>query len=375
MLTHDVLTPDFLRDFTDYDNHERVVHFRDGQAGLNAFIAVHNSALGPALGGCRMVKYASEKDALRDVLRLSRGMTYKNALAGLPLGGGKSVIIADPFTEKTDALLHAFGRAVDTLAGLYITAEDSGTTERDIGVIRTQTNYALGLHMEGADLGGNPSPSTAWGVYHGMKAAAMRRFGVKSLAGMKVAVQGLGAVGYELSRLIAADGATVYATDIREDVVARARREIGNLIPVVDAEIFSVEAEIFAPCALGAQLNDDTIPMLKAGLVAGAANNQLATPKHGRMLAERNILYVPDYVLNAGGVIAVSYEYLHAAGRNPFGVELNRKNMTAHVERIGQTVTRICNIAEARGITPAEAADELAESIFRGGEGRRDNAA
>jgi len=364
MLEYTILTPEFLSAFSDYDHHEKVVRFEDKDTGLLAFISVHNSTLGPALGGCRIIKYASEDAALKDVLRLSRGMTYKNALAGLPLGGGKSVIIADPFTEKTDALLKSFGRGVETLKGLYITAEDSGTTEHDIMVIRTETNYALGIPAGQSDLGGNPSPITAWGVYNGLKAAAKRRYGRDTLSGLTVSVQGLGAVGYELCRLLSQDGVKIYATDIRADVMKKAQDEIKNLTIVSGDEIFTVKADIFAPCALGAQLNDTTIPLLTVDIVAGAANNQLAAPHHEKALAERNILYVPDYVLNAGGVIAVAYEYLHGTGGNPFGVELNRKNMMAHVERIGQTITKLCNIADGTNTTPARAADAMAEGIF-----------
>jgi leucine dehydrogenase len=338
---------------------------QDHETGLNGFIAVHNAQLGPALGGCRMVKYASETDALRDVLRLSRGMTYKNALAGLPLGGGKAVIIGDPYKDKTEGMIKAMAQAVHSLKGLYITAEDSGTGEKDMEWISSQTPYVAGIPGHGAgDLGGNPSPVTAWGVYRGMKAAAQKKYGSDSLNGLKVAVQGLGAVGYTLCGLLHKDGAQIIATDIRDSVTEQARKEFSG-IRIVDADgIFVTKANIFSPCALGAQLNDKTIPLLNVDIVAGAANNQLATARNGEQLAKRNILYVPDYVINAGGVIAIAYEYFARAGHNPFTNALSRDAMLAHVERIGPTVTRVFNIAEARNVLPGRAADEMAEAIF-----------
>lgn len=365
MMKQEELTPQFLGQMQDYDAHQKIVHVQDGDTGLNAFIAVHNSNLGPALGGCRMVRYATEKDALRDVLRLSRGMTYKNALAGLPLGGGKSVLIGDAYKDKTPAMMRAMGRAVEALGGLYVTAEDSGTGVEDMQLIAQETKYVVGLPPE-TDLGGDPSPYTAYGVFIGIRAAVARRYGSDNLSGLRVAVQGLGHVGYELCRLLHEQGAELVVTDIRDAVLEQARADYKNLTVVSSDEIFTAEANVFAPCALGAQINDATIPQLKVDIIAGAANNQIALPHNGQQVADRGILYVPDYVLNAAGVISAGYEYFWRSGNNPYQYELNRKNLMAHIERIGVTLNRIFNIADARGITPGRAADELAEEIFLG---------
>ena len=353
-----------LGEYQDFDNHERVIHITDDKTGLNAFISVHNHNLGPALGGCRMVPYKSKQDAVRDVLRLSRGMTYKNAMAQLHLGGGKSVIIGDPYKDKTDDMMKVMGQAVESLGGLYITAEDSGTGEKDMRTMATQTSYVVGISEGEGELGGDPSPMTAYGVYCGMKAAAQKRFGSDRLSGLTVAVQGLGAVGYGLCRLLHQDGVKLIATDIRPEVIEKAKRDFPGIIIVSVDDIFAVTADILSPCALGAILNDSTVPQLKVGVIAGAANNQCATIKHYEWLAERDILYTPDYVLNAGGVISAGYEYFHRSGRNPFSHELNRKNMVAHVEKIGPTLMKVFNIADAKGITPAHAADDVAESLF-----------
>lgn len=360
-----LLGHDALVSFVDYDDHQKIVHVTDAASGLNAYIGIHNTNIGPSLGGCRVFKYAHDHDAIRDVLRLSRGMTYKNALAGLPLGGGKSVVIADPYKDKTEAMMVAMGRAVEELQGLYITAEDSGTSESDMETIRTQTGYVVGMRKPDESIGGNPSPVTAWGVYHALKAAAKRRYGSESLGDLAVAVQGLGAVGYELCRLLARDGTKLFATDIRPAVLERAQAEFPGIKIVGADDIFSAPAQIFSPCALGAQINDRTIPLLKADIVAGAANNQLAEARHEDMLAQRGILYAPDYVVNAGGVISAAYEYFYRAGRNPFSAPLSVESLMAHVEGIGPTLSKVFNIAEARNITPGRAADELAEAIFR----------
>lgn len=359
------LDSSFLSKFVDYDGHETVRRIEDTETGLLAFIGVHNGNLGPALGGSRMFAYASEDDAIRDVLRLSRGMTYKNALAGLPLGGGKTVVMGDPRKLKTDDLMRALGRGVESLGGRYITAEDSGTNEHDMIVIAKETGYVVGLPSAADSVGGDPSPVTAYGVYRGIKACAQRRYGNESLKGLKVSVQGLGAVGYALCRYLHDEGAVLTVTDIREESLQRAREEFPGVTVVAPDAIFDVQAHIFAPCALGAQINDQTVPRLKMDIIAGAANNQLATPAHGQMLKDRGILYAPDYVINAGGVICVAYEYAQRIGKNPFSHAITRKNMMAHVEGIGATLTKIFNIAEARNITTAQAADELAEAIFR----------
>ncbi|HTK83868.1 MAG TPA: Glu/Leu/Phe/Val dehydrogenase family protein, partial [Patescibacteria group bacterium] len=258
-------------------------------------------------------------------------------------------------------------RAVNSLKGIYITAEDSGTGEKDMEIMSKETPFVAGIPGHGAgDLGGNPSPVTASGVYRGIKAAAQKRYGKDSLKGLTVSVQGLGAVGWALCQLLHREGAKITATDVRQNVLEQAQKEFPGIQIVGKDEIFTVKANIFAPCALGAQLNDKTVPVLNVNIVAGAANNQLATAKTGEELRGRNILYVPDYVINAGGVIAIAYEYFARAGHNPFTNPLSRDAMTAHVERIGPTVTRVLNIAEAKGKTPGAAADELAEAIFMG---------
>lgn len=358
------LDQESLSKFTDYDGHETVRNIRDEETGLNAYIGVHNRNLGPALGGCRMFTYASDEEAITDVLRLSRGMTYKNALAGLPLGGGKSVIVGNPFEMKTDALMEQMGMGVNSLDGHYITAEDSGSNVHDMQVMNKHTKYVVGIPNEGGDLGGDPSPYTAYGIYCGIKAAAKKRYGTDDMKGVKVAMQGMGAVGYRVAMYLHNDGAELVITDVREDVLKNIAAELSNTEIVAPDEIFAVEADIFSPNALGAQINDETIPQLNVDIVAGGANNQLLTKQHGVMLAEKNILYVPDYVINAGGVIAVAYEYFDRIGQNPFTVDINRENLMKHIEGIGKTIGDIFSIAEKRGITPDAAADELAEAVF-----------
>ncbi len=353
-----------LSKFSDYDGHEVVRNIRDEDTGLNAYIGVHNRNMGPALGGCRMYTYVSDEAAITDVLRLSRGMTYKNALAGLPLGGGKSVIVGNPFEMKTDALMAEMGKGVASLEGRYITAEDSGSSVHDMEVMHEHTKFVVGIPTESAELGGDPSPFTSYGVYCGLKAAAQKRYGTNDLKGVTVSIQGMGAVGYGLARLLHKDGAKMVITDVRDDMLQKAVAEFPGTVVVAPEEIFAVEADIFAPCALGAQINDATIPQLKVDIVAGAANNQLATSQSGVMLAEKNILYVPDYVINAGGVIAVAYEYFDRINQNPFPFNLNLANLNKHIEGIGGTIGKIFNVAETRGITTDVAADELAEAVF-----------
>jgi len=353
-----------LKDFADYDNHYKVRHFTDPATGLKAWIAVHNINLGPALGGCRMYAYKSDQDAIRDVLRLSRGMTYKNALAGLPLGGGKSVIMGDPMRDKNPALMEEMGASVHTLNGEYISAEDSGTNMNDMALMLRRTPYVMGQKTEEGKLGGDPSPVTAWGVFCGIKAAMRRKFGVPDVRGRTFAVQGLGAVGYDLCRHLHKEGAKLIVTDVRPAIIEKVKAELAGTVGVAPDAIFSAKANVFAPCALGAQLNEKTIPQLTVDIVAGAANNQMETPEDHDRLAARGILYAPDYAINAGGVIAVGYEFFAQTGKNPYSYELTRPNMMAHVEKIEKTLDKIFNIAEARNITPGRAADELAEAIF-----------
>ncbi len=367
------LNPEILEKLEAYDEHEHVRRFQLSD-DIIGFIAVHNTNLGPALGGCRMTTYADEGEAMHDVLRLSRGMTYKNAMAGLPLGGGKSVIIGNPFEQKTEAIMEAMGEAVESFGGAYVTAEDSGTGEEDMVAISRQTSHVTGLPpemLEGnkyGELGGNPSPLTALGCYHGIRAAIKHRYNnQRDLSDMTVAIQGVGAVGLALGKLLAQDGAKIIAADINKDNLALAQKEISNIEIVKADEIFSVKADIFAPCAMGGALNDDTIDMLKVDIVAGAANNQLANEYHDKMLVKKDILYVPDYVINSGGVICVGYEYFRNSQFNPQDFDLERGSMVAHVEGIGKTVTDILTAAQERSLPTGETADQLAEEKFLSG--------
>lgn len=333
----------------DYDDHERVVYGCDKTAGLKAIIAIHNTNLGPALGGCRMWPYGNDDEALTDVLRLSRGMTYKAAMAGLRLGGGKSVIIGDPKTDKTKELLLAFGRFVDQLNGRYITAEDVGTTVADMDTIRSMT-----LHVSGVTGGaGNPSPSTAHGVFIGIEAAVRFALGKDDVKGVTVAIQGLGSVGYGLCRYLHGAGAKLVVTDINQDAVKRAVDEFGATAVGLD-EIYGAKADVFAPCALGATINDKTIPKLRARIVAGAANNQLAAPHHGAKLRERGILYAPDYVINAGGLIDVAR----------FKVDMDIEQARAKLRQIDDTLTEIFTRADKEDLPTSEVADRIAEERF-----------
>lgn len=367
------LTKTELEKNTSFDSHEIVRRFLLGpDSETVAIAAVHNGNLGPALGGCRFFPYISEEAALTDVLRLSRGMTYKNAMAGLPLGGGKAVIIGDFRKDKNEALMEDMGEAVESFDGKYVTAEDSGTTEEDMLAMSKKTEHVTGLPPEffqGKDfgeLGGNPSPLTALGVYRGIRAAVHHRYGGDSLTGLKVSVQGVGAVGLELCKLLKQDGVELFVTDVDQQRLSEAKELLGAHVVARD-EIYEIESEVFAPCAMGGVLNDDTIPKLKAHIVAGAANNQLLKGHHDIQLLDRNILYVPDYVINAGGVICVSYEYFRKSGYNPLDFDITRETMVAHVERIGQTVTDVLSHATAHHMGTGEAADRLAEERFMGG--------
>ncbi|QSX32060.1 Glu/Leu/Phe/Val dehydrogenase [Shewanella avicenniae] len=332
-----------------FDEHEQVVFCHDKHSGLKAIIAIHNTNLGPAFGGCRMWNYHSDEEALNDVLRLSKGMTYKNALAGLEMGGGKSVIIADPknTTDRT-ALFKAFGRFVNSLGGRYYAAEDVGTTPADISIAGGETAYVAGLEGKSGD----PSPFTALGTYLGIKAAAKHKLGVDSLEGLKIAVQGVGHVGYYLCRYLHQEGAQLLVTDIHQQSLDRAQHEFGAQI-VAPQEIYCQEVDVYAPCALGATLNDSTIPQLKAGIVAGCANNQLAQAHHAEQLKQSGILYAPDYVINAGGIINVSFENHY-----------DKDKSIAKVEQIYHTLTQIFSVADAQNRTTSEVADEMAKAII-----------
>lgn len=341
----------------EFDNHEKISYFHCAKTGLKAIIALHNTNLGPALGGCRMWAYENDEQALRDVLRLSKGMTYKAALADLPLGGGKSVIIGDAKKIKTPELMRAMGRAVDSMGGRYIIAEDVGTTVDDLTQIATQTKYAVGI-TEGGH-GGDPSPITAFGVYVGLKAAVKHRLGKEDLRGLKVAVQGLGNVGYNLCRHLHKDGAILSVTDIQTDRINMAVSEFGATAVGLN-DIYDVDMDVFAPCALGAILNDDNIKRIKAPVIAGAANNQLAEMRHGDVLRSKNVLYAPDYVINAGGLIHVYYEHL----ARTTGKTVDQAALDAHLLKIGTTAESIFQIADKDGVSTATAADKLAEQRF-----------
>ena len=332
--------------------HERVLVCSNPDAGLEALIAVHSTVLGPSLGGCRMFPYGSFEEALKDVLRLSRGMTYKAAAAGLNLGGGKAVIIGNPKQDKSEALFRAFGSYVESLGGLYITAEDSGTDTEDMEIILQETRWVTGVSLSNGG-SGNPSPVTALGVLQGMKAAARWKYGDPSLAGMAVAIQGLGAVGSALARYLKDEGAKVFGCDVYAENAARSAEEAGVEI-VSPEEIFDVDCHIFAPCALGAILDDQTIPRLRCQIIAGAANNQLADQDvHGPALEARGILYAPDFVINAGGLINVYNEI------NPNGY--NQERAMRMTRGIHLNMMRVFEIAKAEGIPTCVAAERMAE--------------
>ncbi|EUJ19868.1 Glu/Leu/Phe/Val dehydrogenase dimerization domain-containing protein [Listeria aquatica] len=332
-----------------YD-YEQVVFCQDEASGLKAIIAIHDTTLGPALGGCRMWPYATEEEALEDVLRLARGMTYKNSAAGLNLGGGKTVIIGDPKKDKSEALFRALGRYVESLNGRYIIAEDVGTTVQDMDYMHEETKHVTGV-SESFGSSGNPSPLTARGIYASMKRTAKEVFGSDSLVGKKVAVQGVGNVAFALCEMLFQEGAELVVTDINQEAVERAVEKF-QATAVEPDEIYQVEADIFAPCALGGILNDDTIPQLKVKAVCGSANNQLLDIKrHGEMLHERGILYAPDYIVNAGGVINVADEL------NTYNAERAKQKIDEIYEQIG----KVYEISAREGIIPAEAADHMAE--------------
>ena len=340
----------------DFDGHEQVVFCSDAGSGLRAVIAIHNCHRGPALGGCRMWPYASEHDAVRDALRLSRGMTYKSAMARLPLGGGKAVVIGDPRRDKSRALHEALAHAVDRLGGRYIVAEDSGTTVADMQLMRHFTPHVAGVEERITANGiqsGDPSPATAYGVFVGIRAAVRIRLGQDSLTGLRVALQGVGHVGLALARRLEAAGARLWITDVRREALSRAARELAATV-VEPQEIFGLDVDLFAPCALGAVIDDQTLPRLKAAIVAGAANNQLAEARHDAELFRRGILYAPDYVINAGGIIDIHYErsgYDHAA-------------VTRHIDGIDDSLTEIFHRSREQRQPTGEIADRMAEELF-----------
>lgn len=290
----------------DYRGHEKVVFANDPDSGLKAIIAVHSTVLGPAAGGCRIWSYETEAEALSDALRLSRGMTYKNAIAGLDLGGGKSVIMLQNGQQKTRAMMLAFGKAVEELNGDYYTAEDVGSTTEDMAVVRTQTNYVAGL-SEGKFASGNPSPVTARGVFEGIKLACATAFNVSRLDGLRFAVQGVGHVGWNLCEMLHASGAELIISDVNQERCRSAAERFSAEIGDPD-QFHAVECDVYAPCALGGTLNTVSIPEIKARIVAGAANNQLARESDADQLFETGVLYMPDFLINAGGILNAAAE-------------------------------------------------------------------
>lgn len=340
-----------------FADHESVHFLSDSSSGLRAIIAVHSTALGPAIGGCRMREYESEAHALRDVLRLSRGMSLKNAMADLPFGGGKSVILGDPAKGKSPALLAAFGLALEKLGGTYITAEDVGISVADMVAVAKNTRFVCGLPQRSgsAAAGGDPSPKTARGVMCGIAAAVRYKLKRSDLAGLRVAVQGLGKVGFDLCRELHAAGARLVVADLDAQIVERARDEFAADSAPVE-EIMYEAVDVLAPCALGAVLNRTTIPRLRTSIVAGAANNQLDTAEDGALLQKRGILYAPDYVINAGGIINAAAEYLATIPDD----EVRRR-----VERIGDTLAYIFDRARHSDRPTSVIADEIALSRLR----------
>ncbi len=330
--------------------HEQVVHFYDQATGLKAIIAIHNTQLGPALGGTRMWAYNNEAEALTDVLRLSRGMSYKAAITGLNLGGGKAVIIGDAKTQKSEALMRRFGKFVDGLAGRYITAEDVGVGTKDMEYIAMETKYVTGL-PEFLGGGGDPSPVTAYGVYLGMKSSAKEAYGNDSLEGKKILVQGIGKVGHHLVGYLSKENAVIYVNDINEDNLKAVSAEYK--VQVVDSSsMFDLDIDIYAPCALGATLNNDSLNRLRCSVIAGAANNQLADETiHGALCLQKGILYAPDFLINAGGLINVSIEL----------EGYNRDRAMSATENIYNAAQNVFRIAKSENIPTINAAKRLAE--------------
>lgn len=340
----------------EFDGHEHVAFHHDKSSGLKAIIAVHNSNLGQALGGCRMWPYESDEEALRDVLRLSKGMTYKAAMAGLEQGGGKAVIIGNPRTEKNTEKMLAMGKFIDSLSGQYISAEDSGLTVDDLKLMSKQTAYVSGIqakyHFNSEAADGNPAPATAYGVFIGLKATVEYLMDT-DLKGVKVAIQGLGHVGMRLAKHLYGQGAELYVTDIHPENIERAVSEF-SAIAVNPNEIYDLEVDVFAPCAMGAILNSDTIAKLKVKIIAGAANNQLAKEEYGQALAKKGILYAPDYVINAGGIIDIYHQSIASSD----------KELREHIEKISMTLFEIYQRAQTLGIATNIVANQIAEERF-----------
>ena len=344
-------------DHTEFDQHESVHYFHDEATGLQAIVAVHSTALGPGAGGTRRWVYRNDADALTDVLRLSRGMTYKNAVAGLRFGGGKAVILASDDAPKSPDLFRAFGRCVDSLSGRYVTAEDVGCSVDDMRYVREETEFVSGLPQSGGSAGGDPSPWTAIGCFEGIEAAVAARLGADSLKGIRVAVQGVGHVGLHLCKLLHEAGAELFVSDVNKEHLDATLAEVpATVIP--PTELLFADVDVLAPCALGNILTSTTIPKIKATVIAGAANNQLATQADGARLAERDILYAPDYVINAGGIISVAAEYYGSSSKD---------EVLADIGRIKDRLNTIFAEARESGRPTNELADELARELVAAG--------
>ena len=343
-----------LWDLPDFDEHELVHFVTDRATGLRAVIAVHSSHLGPGAGGTRFWHYARSEDAIADVLRLSRGMSYKNAMAGLPLGGGKAVILADAERSKTPEMLAAFGKAVDGLSGRYVTAEDVGMSVADMVAISHETPYVAGLPVAEGAVGGDPGPHTSYGVFLGVKAAVKRGLGKDSLAGLHIALQGAGSVATGVAIHAAAEGARLSIADVDQAKAQKLANATGGKV-VGPEEVLGLEADVVSPCALGAVIDEQTIARLKTPIVAGGANNQLATPGDGARLHARGILYGPDYVMNAGGIINVCTEYLRDGDAS-----LVRKR----IEGIPDRLEQIWSESAETGRDPASVADAMAQRLI-----------
>lgn len=340
--------------YPDFDAHEALHFVTDEKSGLRAIIAMHSTHLGPSAGGTRLWHYAKDSEALTDALRLSRGMSYKNAMAGLPLGGGKAVVLADANRTKSPEMLAAFGRAVNSLGGKYVTAEDVGMSVADMIAISKQTKFVAGLPAEGGEVGGDPGPHTSLGVFLGIKAAVKRALGKDSLAGLHIAMQGAGSVASGVCRHAAAEGAKLSIADVDAARADKLAAETGGSVVSPD-EILSLEADVVSPCALGAIWTEESIAALKTPIVAGGANNQLATQEDGQRLHQRGILYAPDYVINAGGIINVSTEYLGDGGPDL---------VRSRIEKIPGRLDQIWADSAATGQDPAAVADAMAQKLI-----------
>jgi leucine dehydrogenase len=341
-------------DHLEFDNHESLHYFNDDETGLRAIVAVHSTALGPAAGGTRRWVYENDADALTDVLRLSRGMSYKNAVAGLKFGGGKAVILASDDAPKSPELFRTFGRCVNSIGGDYVTAEDVGCSVDDMRYVHEVTQYVSGLPQSGHDAGGDPSPWTALGCFQGIKAAAAARLGSEALEGLRIAVQGVGHVGLHLCRFLHEAGAELLISDVNRDNLKMTTDEMPVTV-VAPNELLFADVDVLAPCALGNILTSTTIPKIKAKIIAGAANNQLSTAEDGVRLAERDILYAPDYVINAGGIISVAAEYYGNSSED---------DVRADVGRIKDRLQDIFREAKESGRPTNELADELARKLI-----------